>query len=217
MSRQTVIVSGGWLDESFTLEVLKSEETEYIVAADHGLQFLYQHGIMPDYIVGDFDSTPDDIVNYYRNETKVPIRQFNPVKDASDTEIALRLCLNMGRKQIVILGGTGTRIDHIWANVQSLKIAQDAGAKAYLLDAHNRIQLIDQTTVIRKEEAFGPYFSLFPLGGEVMDFNITGAKYPLQHYILHPFDSRCVSNEWADEEVEIAFPEGNVILMETRD
>ena len=97
MNRRTVVVSGGMLDEEFTLQILKSEETEYIVAADHGLEFLYKHGIKPDYIVGDFDSTSDEIVNYYKTETKVPIRQFNPVKDASDTEIALRLCLNMGR------------------------------------------------------------------------------------------------------------------------
>lgn len=217
MSRYTVIVSGGMLDEEFTLEVLKSEETEYIVAADHGLQFLYDHAIMPDYIVGDFDSTPDEIVNYYRTETKVPIRQFNPVKDASDTEIALRLCLSMGRKNIIILGGTGTRIDHIWANVQSLKIAQEAGAKASLMDAHNRIQILDHSMTICKKDAFGPYFSVFPLGGEILDFNIAGAKYPLQHHTLTPFDSLCVSNEWVEEEVQITFPAGNVILMETRD
>ena len=147
----------------------------------------------------------------------MPIRQFNPVKDASDTEIALRLCLNMGRKNIVILGGTGTRIDHIWANVQSLKIAKDAGAEACLMDAHNRIRLLDESSVIRKSEAFGSYFSVFPLDGEIIDFNITGAKYPLQHHTLMPFDSLCVSNEWEEEEVEITFPVGNVILMETRD
>ena len=217
MNRRTVVVSGGMLDEEFTLQILKSEETEYIVAADHGLEFLYKHGIKPDYIVGDFDSTSEEIVNYYKTETKVPIRQFNPVKDASDTEIALRLCLNMGRKNIVILGGTGTRIDHIWANVQSLKITKDAGAEACLMDAHNRIRLLDESSVIRKSEAFGSYFSVFPLDGEIIDFNITGAKYPLQLHTLMPFDSLCVSNEWEEEEVEITFPVGNVILMETRD
>ena len=55
-----------------------------------GLCFLHDHDIKPDYIVGDFDSAPDDVVTYYREETNVPIREFNPVKDASDTEIALR-------------------------------------------------------------------------------------------------------------------------------
>ena len=119
MSKRTVIVSGGMLEESFVLEILRSEETEFIVAADHGLAFLYEHQILPDYIVGDFDSTPEEIVSYYRSKTKVPIRQFNPVKDASDTEIALRLCLELGRKHVVILGATGKRADHLWANVQA--------------------------------------------------------------------------------------------------
>ena len=101
MSKRTVIVSGGMLEESFVLEILSSEETEFIVAADRGLTFLYEHQILPDYIVGDFDSTPEEIVSYYRSKTKVPIRQFNPVKDASDTEIALRLCLELDRKSVV--------------------------------------------------------------------------------------------------------------------
>jgi thiamine pyrophosphokinase len=85
------------------------------------------------------------------------------------------------------------------------------------MDAHNRIRLLDESSIIRKAEAFGPYFSVFPLDGEIIDFNITGAKYPLQHHTLMPFDSLCVSNEWEEEEVEITFPVGNVILMETRD
>ena len=34
--------------------------------------------------------TPERLVAYYREEVNVPIREFNPVKDASDTEIALR-------------------------------------------------------------------------------------------------------------------------------
>ena len=43
MSKRTVIVSGGLLEEAFVLEILKSEETEFIVAADRGLIFLYEH------------------------------------------------------------------------------------------------------------------------------------------------------------------------------
>ena len=163
MNKRTVIVSGGILESDFVLPILESEETEFIIGVDRGLVFLYDHGIKPDYIVGDFDSVPHELVNYYREKLNVPIREFNPVKDASDTEIALRLCLRLNRKKIWILGGTGSRIDHLWANVQCLQIALEAGADAWILDRYNRIRLINKTTVLRKEEAFGPYFSLFPL------------------------------------------------------
>ena len=115
MSKQTVIVSGGMVEKDFALSILKSEETEFVIGVDRGLVFLYDNEIKPDYIVGDFDSVPRKLVEYYREELDVPVREFNPVKDASDTEIALRLCLGLNRKKIVILGATGNRIDHLWA------------------------------------------------------------------------------------------------------
>lgn len=217
MSKRTVIVSGGLLEEEFAVDILKDEETEFIIGVDRGLLFLYEHNILPDYIVGDFDSTPEEVIAYYKEETKVPIREFNPVKDASDTEIALRLCLDLRRQNILILGATGTRLDHVWANVQTLKVALDAGADARIVDRHNQIRLLKEELVLKKEEAYGPYFSVFPLGSEVEDFNITGAKYPLSHHMLTPFDSLCVSNEIEGDEVIISFPYGTVVLMETRD
>ena len=89
MNRWTVIVSGGMLEEEFARSVLENPEIEFIIGVDRGLEFLYRHEICPNYIVGDFDSVSGEILGYYEKETKVPIRKFNPVKDASDTEIAL--------------------------------------------------------------------------------------------------------------------------------
>ncbi len=217
MSKKTVIVSGGMLEEDFVLPILKSEETEFIIGVDKGLEFLHGHQIKPDYIVGDFDSVSHELVSYYREELNVPIREFNPVKDASDTEIALRLCLGLNRRQIWILGGTGTRIDHLWANVQCLQIALASGADARILDSHNQVRLLNHDITLKRDEAFGPYFSLFPLELPVDDFNIKGAKYPLKNHFLKPSDSLCVSNEFEEDEVTISFAYGTVILMETRD
>ena len=204
MNKKIVIVSGGELNEEFTLSVLR-EEAGCVIGVDRGMEFLYHHQIMPSYIVGDFDSVDQTIATYYRDETDVPIREFNPVKDASDTEIAIRL------------GATGGRIDHLWANIQSLAIPFQAGVEAQILDPQNRIRLIDGDTVIKKDEAYGPFFSVFPLGAEVYHFNIEGAKYPLTDHILSPYDSLCVSNQWIEDEVKISFMNGIVILMETKD
>ena len=217
MNKKIVIISGGELEEEFVLSILEKEENQYVIGVDKGMEFLYSHQILPNYIVGDFDSAPAEIVQYYRENTDVPIRTFNPVKDASDTEIAMRLCLGLRRQRIVLLGATGNRMDHAWANVQILKIALDAGAEAVIMDPWNKIRLINGNTVLKKDEAYGKYFSVFPLGQTVVDFSIKGAKYPLNHHTLTPWDSLCVSNEFAADEVEISFPIGDVILMETRD
>ena len=212
-----MIVSGGMVEKDFALPILKSEDTEFIIGVDSGLKFLYDNEIKPDYIVGDFDSAPRSLVSYYREELNVPVREFNPVKDASDTEIALRLCIGLNRKEIWILGATGNRIDHMWANVQCLQIALDAGADARIVDSHNQIRLLDKGITLKREEAFGKYFSLFPLELPVDDLSITGAKYPLKDHFMKPDDSLCVSNEFAEDEVDIWFAFGKVILMETRD
>ena len=217
MSKRIVLVSGGELDEELTLGLLKQDENVYVIGVDKGIEFLYSHNITPSYIVGDFDSTKQAVADYYRNQTNVPIREFNPVKDASDTEIAIRLAMTLGATEIIILGATGGRLDHLWANVQSLTIPFKAGIDAKILDKQNRISIIGGETVLKKSEAYGPYFSVFPLGKEVYGFSIQGAKYPLRNHTLTPYDSLCVSNQIEDEEVVIDFLSGTVILMETRD
>ena len=97
------------------------------------------------------------------------------------------------------------------------EIALDAGADARIIDRYNQIRLLDHGITLKKDEAFGPYFSVFPLELPVDDFNITGAKYPLKNHILKPYGSLCVSNEFQEDTVEISFAFGVVILMETRD
>lgn len=142
MNKKIVIISGGELEEEFVLSILEKEENQYVIGVDKGMEFLYSHQILPNYIVGDFDSVKKEIGDYYRNETNVPIREFNPVKDASDTEIAIRLAMTLGAGEILILGATGGRIDHLWANVQSLAIPFKAGINAVIMDRQNKIRLI---------------------------------------------------------------------------
>ena len=192
MNKKIIIVSGGMLEEEFALSVIKEDENAYIIGVDRGMEFLYRNHIMPSYIVGDFDSVNKDVADYYRNETQVPIREYNPVKDASDTEIAVRFAMTLGCGSLVILGATGGRVDHLWANVQTLAIPFRAGIRAEIMDSRN-------------------------LGQEILGFNIEGAKYPLKEHLLTPYDSLCVSNQIEDEEVKISFPSGIVILMESRD
>lgn len=220
MSKRSVIISGGELDEKLALSVLKEKRERCVVGVDRGMEFLYAHHIMPDYIVGDFDSVRREVRDYYKNETQVPVREYNPVKDASDTEIAIRLAMTLGCKELIILGATGGRIDHLWANVQSLMIPFQAGIDAKILDCQNMITIIGKgETRLRRGEAFGTFFSVFPLGEEVHGFSISGAKYPLRNHRLTFCNSLCVSNQIAEDsrEVVISFPAGHVILMQTRD
>ena len=161
MNRRAVIVSGGRLEPEVVFREIKIGG--YIIGADGGVNFLRKYNIEPDYIVGDFDSIDESVIAHYKKEHKVSIREFNPVKDASDTEIAVRLALELGYKEITVLGATGTRMDHIFANIQVLSIAFESGARAEIVDVYNRIALIGKDTILTKSTSYGQYFSLFSL------------------------------------------------------
>mgnify|MGYP000528545994 CR=1 FL=1 len=62
MSKCAIIVSGGTLDEALTFETLREYEEPCVIGVDRGVEFLYRHKIRPNYIVGDFDSLPEEIV-----------------------------------------------------------------------------------------------------------------------------------------------------------
>lgn len=217
MNKKCVIVSGGSIDDLFAMQMIENIKPDCVIGVDSGLDFLYRNQVVPTHIVGDFDSVSPEVISYYKSKADIPIREFNPVKDSTDTEIAVRFATELGAEELVILGATGTRLDHVMANIQILKIALDQGMKAYILDECNRISVWEKEIRLCASERFGKYFSLFPLGGDVSDVSIQGAKYPLEHYQMSPFESRCVSNEYQDDEVVITFPKGTIVLMETRD
>lgn len=213
----TVIISGGQIEEGFVEEILAQHEDAHVVGVDKGMEYLYHHNILPHYIVGDFDSVDQEVIQYYRTETNVAIREYNPIKDATDTENAIRLSITLGSKEIYILGATGGRVDHLWANIQTLSIACKANVKAYILDKRNKIMVIDKPCVLKRSEAYGKYLSVFSLSGEIYEFSLKGTKWSLEHHTLRPMDSLTVSNQFQSEEVEIDFSSGLLVVMETKD
>lgn len=215
MKDRAIIVSGGILETQVVAEELRLDD--FVIGVDRGVEFLYKHQIQMDYMVGDFDSLPLDILTYYKKENKVPIREYNPIKDASDTEMAVRLAMELGYQEITILGATGSRIDHLWANVQTLAIPFASGVQAKIIDSVNRIRIIGRKTSIEKTQSFGPYFSVFSLGEAVTGLTITGAKYSLKNHTLQPYDSLSVSNQIIEDRMQVSYESGMLLLMESKE
>ena len=84
-----------------------------VVAADSGLCALEDAGLAPDFIVGDMDSLPDPAaLDRYPRET---VLRWPVDKDNTDTELALALLAEKGVDETVVVGGSGGRLDHLFA------------------------------------------------------------------------------------------------------
>lgn len=215
--KTAIIISGGNLNRSFALDFLKKTPCHILIGADRGICFLKDAGINPTHIVGDFDSAAADALPYFQQFPEIPVRKFNPVKDLTDTQIALELALELGAQKIHILGCTGTRLDHVLANIKILNIALEKGAECFLLDEHNRIRLAKSEVRITRTEQYGKYVSLFAFGETVRGITLKGFYYLLTKYDMMAGDAVGVSNEITGEIGEISFESGRLLIMESKD
>ncbi len=66
MKSRAIIISGGMLEKEFVLQEWKQHQESgdncFLIGVDSGNRFLYEQQITPDYIVGDFDSLPEEIL-----------------------------------------------------------------------------------------------------------------------------------------------------------
>ena len=239
----TIIVSGGDIQSDFALYFLKKNiekagrENIRLIAADRGLEFFLDYLILPDVVIGDFDSLSEDGKNFLEMQSEdipyggmlewklqkgegkvVEVVRLRPEKDDSDTQSAMNYAIQNGAKEIVILGVTGNRVDHLMANVGLLILAQKQGAEVALADRYNYMKLISSGTILKKAEQFGKYVSFFPLGGDVTGLTLEGFKYPLDKYHLTTANSGLtVSNEISEEYAKVTYESGTLLMIMSRD
>ena len=187
---RTLIINGGNISNDFASVYIKNNRFDKIIAVDGGLSFANSMDIIPDYIVGDFDTVPKFILDQY--EGKSEIIRFNPEKDNTDSDLTI-------------------------ANIELLTIPLKAGIQAYIIDEYNKLYLIDGIHCIERQDMYGKYISLIPLTEYVKGLTLTGFKYLLKDYTYKYGSSLGVSNELKDEHGYIQLSEGILIVMETKD
>ena len=103
VKKQAILIGAGEWNTNMadTIKEKKSEDS-FIIALDGGLVFCEEQGIVPDMIVGDFDSLPlakQKLLEKYPQEI---IYRLPCEKDDTDTLAALRLAVERGFVQFII-------------------------------------------------------------------------------------------------------------------
>lgn len=223
MLGKTLIIAGGVVDTVFAGEYLQTHDFDVIVCADSGLDVAFELGLSVDYAMGDFDSVSPKVLQEYENKysqgKKTQFVSYPPEKDATDMHIVLDWVVERLPSEVHILGATGKRLDHFWANVNILMKPLSYGIPAYLVDSYNRIYLLDHSHIIRREDMIGKYISFLPLTEEVSAVYLRGFKYELNGKNLTIGDSLGVSNELAKgrDAALVEFGNGVLIVIESKD
>ena len=213
MVMRVLILTGGTVEEDFAKDYISKWKPDQVITADKGLLYAKKLNIKPDIILGDFDSCSKDVMQEFSTDKKIIVPCE---KDDTDTGLAIQKAIETGADEILMIGGTGTRLDHVMGNFGQLFYAHSNGVKAELVDANNRIRVLNHEDTISKKDQFGKYVSLIPIY-EARGVTLTGFKYPLKDHTLVFEQSLAISNELEAEEGIISFSEGNLLLIESRD
>ncbi|MEQ3337129.1 thiamine diphosphokinase [Clostridium butyricum] len=210
---KAIIVTGG---NKPSKKLLNSyiKSGDLIIGADKGSEYLYDYEIMPNIILGDFDSISEEKLKKIE-EKQVEIIKFPPEKDYTDTEIAIMEAMKRGADTIYLFGGLGTRADHSLGNIGLLLTTKNKGARLLIVDDHNKMYLADKNMSLNG--SWGEIISFHALSDVVKGFEIRGAKYNLNSYDMHLLDPRAVCNEFIDTPINIKYESGELLIIHAID
>lgn len=177
----------------------------YLIAADSGYSLIKRFGLIPNVLVGDFDSLTEDI------PTNCEIITAPAEKDDTDTMLAVKIAMSRGYNNITIAGSLGGRLDHTIANIQTLAYIVDNGGRGILVGERDTAEIFGAGEY-RFSQNDNMYFSLFSFG-EKASVTTRGTKYDLNSYQLTNSFPLGVSNEIISSECTLKIEKGRALVI----
>ncbi len=205
--RPVVIVAGGSPPPAGALEDLPVPAL--VIAADSGLDHAIHLGMSVDLIVGDLDSVSTAGLETAANAR---IERHSPDKDATDLELALQAAIATGTDRIVILGGHGGRLDHLFGNMAVIASPRFATADIEWVAGAARIHVIHDQAELHGTP--GELVTLLGVGGPATGVWSHGLKWELHGEELQWHESRGVSNEFIRPVVSLGLESGVLLSIQ---
>ena len=183
------------------------KKTTYHVAADGGANLLIRNKYVPDTVVGDFDSLDN------KTREKMPETNFLhiPEQETNDADKAVRHCLELGFKEIHLLGADGGRQDQFLSGLEIL-FKYSKQARLISWTKLERMEFINQ--IWEEIIAPGTTISILPVFGGAKGIVTNGLKFALKNQDLIPgIPPSGVSNLVVSNPVSIKINKGMLLLV----
>ena len=179
-----------------------------VVAADGGMRHARTLGLTPEIWVGDFDSTPPELLDAWPDVERQP---YPTAKNETDGAIAVSVATERGAKSIVLAGALGgERSDHALMHLLHAVSLEEQGFAIKLTSGEEEAwPLLPGSREIDLPK--GSLFSvlgLTPLAG----LDIGNVRYPLTNFSLPFGASRTISNV-AEGTIRLSLASGRAILI----
>ncbi|WP_027398159.1 thiamine diphosphokinase [Anaerovorax odorimutans] len=188
---------------------------DYIICADGGYNLAEAEKIMPNLVIGDFDSFKGHI------PISIETIRTTPEKDDTDTLLCLKTGIQRGFNDFIICGGIGGRLDHTIANIQCLSYAIDNKIRLWINSKNDKVAMIEDMQIklssCQKYKKEGYKISLFSYTENCTGVCIQGVYYPLINADLKSNFPLGVSNEFIEDTITISNTTGKLLIILSRE
>ncbi|HAS92468.1 MAG TPA: thiamine diphosphokinase [Sedimentibacter sp.] len=210
--KTALIVGNG--DET-AKRIIENIKYDYLICADGGLEKVSNYGIIPDIIIGDFDSVASNVLKQYEN--RIPIEKFPSEKDFTDMELAVELAVSKGYKNIILTGASGSRLDHTLGNILLMEKYFKDGVNISIIDNNNEMKIISDNSELFIEYKEGYFISIIPITDSIQGLCLEGFKYNLDNVDVERGSTLCISNQIKDNKGKITLKKGRAIVIISKD
>lgn len=185
-----------------------AQKDDFLIAADGGLAHMEKAGLIPNGILGDFDS-----LGYIPESALV----FPVEKDDTDAMLAVRKGLELGYKRFLLYGSLdGPRLDHTVANFQTLQFLADHGVTGYLIGKDHIVTVVKNASISFPASASG-ILSVFCMGQDARGVTLQGLKYNVDDIVLTAGFPLGVSNHFTGNKALITVTDGSLLVIYDRE
>lgn len=208
---RVLIVANGEAPSKLFLQK-KIEEADYVISADSASVFL-KYDLNADCLIGDMDSSKED-AEILASRCGARLIKAKCEKDETDTLLALNEAIRIGATEVAILGGFGSRMDHVYANIMLLLYSCKKGIKATLENEENYVCVANGKHTIKGKA--GDTVSLLPFMGKATVHAESGFQYQLQNLTLKEDFPIGISNILTKDAPQITI-EGYALVIVTKE
>ena len=179
-----------------------------VLAADGGMRHAATLGVTPELWVGDFDSTPPELIDAWPEIERQP---YPPAKNETDGALAVSMALERGAKRIVLAGALGgERSDHAMMHLIHAVSLEEEGFSIKLTSGDEEAWplLPGEREIDLPKDSLFSVLGLSPLSG----LFIGNVRYPLSDFALPFGSSRTISNV-AEGPIRLSLASGRAILI----
>ncbi|BEP29461.1 thiamine diphosphokinase [Helicovermis profundi] len=208
-------VIGNYLSVSKKISNYMDVKNAFVISVDGGIFHMDKLGLIPNIILGDFDSINDD-ESIFEKYSGADVIRYNSKKDFTDTELAIRKALDLGAEKLYLVGCTGERLDHTLANIFLLDFIENSGGKGYIIDSNNRIECLSSNKINLKFQE-NEFLSIIPISTYIEKIEISGMKYDLSKKNIKFGSTLMISNEKASKTPYLNVYGGKVLVIYSTD